>query len=85
MDYFNFPIDHFGVVMSPQLIAMLKQDSNNRARKVAFNSIVKVAKASKQIPANSKVERIGVSCNAGGQMAITFLIQEESLEDPNRP
>jgi hypothetical protein len=54
---------------------MLTQDSNKRARKIAFNAVVRVAKASKQIPSNGKVIHIGTSCDDGGQIWLTFIME----------
>lgn len=71
---FDFPIDHFGVVASPLIQQVIKQDSNRRARKSALHNLGQIAKSTKSIPRNGRVLSCGLRTNSGGELTLHFLV-----------
>lgn len=67
------PLDYFGVAGNSLIQALLKQDSNNRARKVAFNNLVRLAKASGLVKKDFEVFFVGVEVNRAGVSVLAFL------------
>jgi hypothetical protein len=63
----TFPLDHFGIVASPLLQAVINQSGDKRKRKTAFNNIERMLKSFALIPKTSKLKSFGlVTDEAGG-------------------
>lgn len=80
---YNFPIDHFGLVISPVIARLLNQDSNKRLRKSALKSLVQIAKGSRQLPRDVTPQFVGLRVDCAGQLWLSFTTgKEEPREDP---
>ena len=67
------PVDYFGVAGSALTKELLNMSSNNRARKVAFNNLVRLAKASGILPKTAEVDTVSLEVNTGGIQHLVFL------------
>lgn len=70
-------LDFFGAAGDPLIQALLNQSSNNRARKTAFNNLVRMAKAAKLVPKNEGVVYIYLGVNQAGTQQLCFLTAEQ--------
>ena len=68
----SFPIDHFGIAASHLIQEVVNQSSDKRKRKSAFNQLVGMAKATKQIPKGTEVQSIGLLTDKAGQLWLVF-------------
>jgi hypothetical protein len=66
-------VDYFGVAGNSIVQALLNQSSNNRARKVAFNNLVRLAKASGLIRKDEDIWYVGFEINRAGAPVIAFI------------
>jgi len=80
-----FPLDHFGVVGSPTIRALLDQSTSIGKRKAAFRTMVKIAKEYKQLPRGAEVYNIGLSVNASGGTGLEFFYSGEQSVSPVTP
>lgn len=67
------PLDYFGVAGNPLIQALLNQSSNNRARKVAFNNLIRLAKACNLVPKDQEIFFVGVEVNKAGVPVLAFI------------
>jgi hypothetical protein len=65
----SFPLDHFGVVASPLLQAVINQSGDKRKRKTAFNNIERMLKSFALIPKTSKLKSFGLVTDEAGQIS----------------
>lgn len=73
----TLPIDHFGVVGAPLVADLLNQSSNRRKRKVAFNNLIRIARATKQIPKGYLINSAGLMTDTSGGLWLTFQVKLE--------
>jgi len=66
----EYSLDHFGAAGSGIINSLLNQSSNQRARRVAFNDLGRIAKAAGSLPRNAFVVEAGVVVNKGGVLKI---------------
>ena len=67
---YHFPLDHFGVIVSPMMQQLMDQSSNKRQRRVAFNSLARMLKTMKQVQADQIILTIGYEVDSAGQLTI---------------
>jgi len=67
-----FPVDHFGIVADSVFAAALALTGDRRARKSAVNSLITIAKLSKQIPQGATVLSVGLCTDHAGQIYYEF-------------
>ena len=72
VNYAAFPIDHFGLVADSLFAATLSLTGDRRTRKGAFQSLISIAKLSKQIPNTAKVLSVGLCTDNAGQVYYEF-------------
>lgn len=65
-------LDFFGAAGSPLIQALLDQSSNNRARKVAFNNLVRMAKAAKLVVKDAEISHISFVVDAVGIQKLEY-------------
>lgn len=76
-----FPLDHFGIAGDTILRDMWDQSTNKRNRKVAFNNMVRLMKASKSIARDSTVDGISLLTMPGG--SISIMVEYTSATEEN--
>lgn len=69
---FTVPVDHFGVASSQHLQVLLTTDSNRRARKSAFNAMVRLARIAGMLPAGASVSHIAIFIDLNGYQGIGY-------------
>ena len=85
MNSVTVSIDHFGIAGDSLVKELQNQSSNKRARKVAFNALASLAKASKLIAKNQKILRVALTVNLAGELKLEFISCVDSLKvDPTR-
>lgn len=66
------PVDYFGVAGNALVQDLLNMSSNKRKRRVAFNNLVRMAKAVRVLAGNSTVQDVGIFVDAGGSQWLVF-------------
>ena len=69
---FTVPVDHFGVASSQHLQVLLTTDSNRRARKSAFNALVRLARIAGMLPVGASVSHIAIFIDLNGYQGIRY-------------
>jgi hypothetical protein len=73
--FYSFPLDHFGLVASPLIQALVNQAGDKRKRKSALGNLVKMAKVTAQIPKEKEVEYVGLLADKAGQLTLSFAVR----------
>lgn len=76
--HYLFALDYFGVLATPLLNTLMNKSGPKRARKVAFNSFVRVLKQTKQIDKDLNVHTVGLVVSPGGTLWISVLCKKET-------
>lgn len=69
---FTVRVDYFGVASSQHLQVLLTTDSNRRARKSAFNAMVRLAEIARMLPAGASVSHIAIFIDLNGYQGIRY-------------
>lgn len=70
------PMDYFGVVVQPTIMAAIRQDGNRRAREAAAKSLFSLAKQFSLISKSAIYLAIGVCTTPGGYCQLTFVYKK---------
>lgn len=81
MKTYLFPLDHFGVVASPLIVDLVSMTGDKRKRKSALGSLVRMAKATKQIPKDAEVLSAGLSVDTAGQISLALQVARPCDEE----
>lgn len=72
MKTYRFALDHFGIVSSSLIQDLIKQTGDKRTRKIALNTLTRMARATKQIPKDTEVVGGGLWTDSAGQIWLAF-------------
>ncbi len=70
-----FALDHFGIVATPLISKLIRQDGDKRKRKTALNDLVKIARLTGQLPKEPKVQGAGLHVDTAGQLHLFIRIE----------
>lgn len=78
----EYSLDHFGAAGGGILAGLINQSSNQRARRVAFNDLVRIAKAAGSVQRNAIVLEAGLLVNKGGviKLFLDYTVNQEFVK-----
>lgn len=72
-------LDFFGIAGNYLILALQNQSSNNCARKVAFNNLIRLAKACNLLPKEAEPLLLALEVNKAGTLSLVFTCKEAAL------